>query len=1363
MATPGDAQFPITPGQPDIPTTPFLRRPTDQRDFQNLNNEELQVLATLTLNALKDRGISFPPIPYSVPKHPDIFDNAKFEQIACAGLQPKYNGSPDELIPTLNAIHIQRQNEVWYSATFMIQQGETIDLIRNFSQVTQETVQSRAKELWDDPDSLTTRHTKGTGLPIITTATGIESYTKFCAAMGVYSPSTKGNHHLPSISPVTSKQNLSPYQRIKLLIHERCNHKNMKAINHWIRSGYLPIDPAVASAPDPICVACQYGKAHRKSHTTDTAPITASHDHPGAGVSADQLEAGYPGRLPTTRGLPTTKRYKYCNILVDHYSKYIFPTFHETIDVSELIKSKTEFQTFAARFNVKIKSIRADNGAYASALFKTACDNDRQDLSFCVVGGHWQNGVAERHIGIITQTARTLLLHAMANWPAVVNEEFWPFAIRHACTFHNASLRYDTKKSPHHMFTGNVAPWKIDDFRVFGSPVFVLDKKLQDGDSLPKWKARSWMGVYVGHSLAHSGNVPVIYNPQTTHITPQFHVVFDDQFSTVVSPSNTLTDQHLESLFYKSSWLHKDDYANMEDLHIFETYWSNPPPLKSKLSKSNKRKSTEVQNRDIINTQLNKISVSELAQTSEQAKYSECATNDESATQLENHEKYSERAEIRDATQIDSKTNSEQATYSEHAAINAQTVQNVQASELSHVETIEGIQGPNAHHALACIIPDTTEHIANDGPNKETRITQPCLASTIIDHSKTRINLVSTPCSLPFKELQANLGIHAEVYTAQVSAKDAVPAMTTHSPPCDNFVSLLTYTASLSDVSEHLTAYMACNNKEDILTQSQMLKAHDSAEFIACQRTEITGLQQFDVMDIEHISNLPAKAKLLSSIWSYRRKRLPNGVLLKHKSRICVNGKEQAFGRDYWETYAPVASWATIRLLMLLSTLLDLKSRQVDYTQAFPQAKLDDPVFMKIPQGWYINSEGILFPHSDPRYNDTSHYLRLKRNLYGCKQAARNWFKHLTAGLLKEGFTQSKTDCCLFLRNDCIIVVYVDDCLIFSKSDDTINNLIKQLSSSFILQDEGDVSAFLGVQINKDANTKTIHLTQPGLIQQVINDLGITMFGKGKDTPVDSILHADPDGSERLDKWNYRSIIGKLNYLANNTRPDISMAVHQCAKFCSHPKAIHEIAVKRIVRYLLATKDKGLILKPSMSLTLDMFVDADFAGMWHKEYSALRDNVLSRTGFVITFCGCPITWCSKLQTEIVLSTTESEYIALSTGTRELLPLRRILEDIHRHSFINIATSSSTPSSTSPIPPSKVYEDNNACIVLATTETHFKPRTKHISLKYHHFHDQIRNGNLQIIRVDINSNIADIFTKPLSKLKFHTIRHLLMGW
>ncbi len=176
--------------------------------------------------------------------------------------------------------------------------------------------------------------------------------------------------------------------------------------------------------------------------------------------------------------------------------------------------------------------------------------------------------------------------------------------------------------------------------------------------------------------------------------------------------------------------------------------------------------------------------------------------------------------------------------------------------------------------------------------------------------------------------------------------------------------------------------------------------------------------------------------------------------------------------------------------------------------------------------------------------------------------------------------------------------------------------------------------------------TKSITLTQPGLINQIIRETGITLLSNGKDTPADSILHHDKDGPEWIDKWNYRSLIGKLNYLANNTCPDISMAVHQCAHYCSNPKALHDLAVKHIVHYLLATKDKGLILCPTKTLSLDMYVEADFAGHRHKEYSHLRDSVLSRTSYVITFCGCPISWTSKLQTELHLSTTESEYILL---------------------------------------------------------------------------------------------------------------------
>jgi hypothetical protein len=121
----------------------------------------------------------------------------------------------------------------------------------------------------------------------------------------------------------------------------------MSMINTWIKRGLLPVDPSVASCPDPICAACQMGKVHRKPHASSTHTIADRCTFPGEGVSADQLEAGCPGRIPTSKGLPTHKRYKYCNIWVDHFSRFVYPTFHETKATSEMIASKQDFQRFA--------------------------------------------------------------------------------------------------------------------------------------------------------------------------------------------------------------------------------------------------------------------------------------------------------------------------------------------------------------------------------------------------------------------------------------------------------------------------------------------------------------------------------------------------------------------------------------------------------------------------------------------------------------------------------------------------------------------------------------------------------------------------------------------------------------------------------------------------------------------------------------------------------------------------------------------------------------------------------------------------------------------------------------------------------
>jgi hypothetical protein len=138
------------------------------------------------------------------------------------------------------------------------------------------------------------------------------------------------------------------------------------------------------------------------------------------------------------------------------------------------------------------------------------------------------------------------------------------------------SIRSDTRESPYKMFTGQEPPWRLDHFCVFGSPAFVLAKKQQDGDTLPKWKARSCSGVYVGHSLVHSGKVPIIYNQRTKHISPQYHVIFDDQFMTVTTNPADMSLTFFDSLYSTAQWLYKDTYTKPNDL--YKSFWAAPPP-----------------------------------------------------------------------------------------------------------------------------------------------------------------------------------------------------------------------------------------------------------------------------------------------------------------------------------------------------------------------------------------------------------------------------------------------------------------------------------------------------------------------------------------------------------------------------------------------------------------------------------------------------------------------------------------------------------------------------------------------------------------------------------------------------------------
>jgi hypothetical protein len=339
-----------------------------------------------------------------------------------------------------------------------------------------------------------------------------------------------------------------------------------------------------------------------------------------------------------------------------------------------------------------------------------------------------------------------------------------------------------------------------------------------------------------------------------------------------------------------------------------------------------------------------------------------------------------------------------------------------------------------------------------------------------------------------------------------------------------------------------------------------------------------------------------------------------------------------------------------------------------------------------------------------------------------------------------------------FMRKDCIILVYVDDCLIFGCSDNVLDTVVSDLQKDFVLTSQGSVGAYLGIDIHRTSDGY-LELCQPGLINKIIKACGLQDQSSTHNTPSTMILTADATGPCREHQWNYHSIIGMLNYLASSTRPDIAFAVHQCTRFTTAPCRVHELAVWRIVRYLKGTTTKGYILKPTSDLDLNCFVDADFAGTWSASTADNPSSVKSRTGYVITFASCPVLWCSKHQTEIALSTTEAAYIALLQSAHDLIPMQNLLHELSNATQLIVGST---------VAHSTVFEDKKGCIELANAPR-MRPWTHHISLKYHHFCSHVENGNLRICWIDTKNQLTDIFTKPLTASSFVPLHQSLLGW
>jgi hypothetical protein len=543
----------------------------------------------------------------------------------------------------------------------------------------------------------------------------------------------------------------------------------------------------------------------------------------------------------------------------------------------------------------------------------------------------------------------------------------------------------------------------------------------------------------------------------------------------------------------------------------------------------------------------------------------------------------------------------------------------------------------------------------------------------------------------------------------------------------------------------------AASADPDTMYLHEAMREPDRDEFIKAMEAEVGEHSRNGNWTLVKRSDVPQGVSVIPAVWAMKRKRrIATREVYKWKARLNFDGSKQVRGVNYTETYAPVASWAPIRLILLQAVMNGWETRQIDFVMAYVQADVEnDNMYMKIPKGFDVQGK-------DPN----AFALKLNKNLYGQKQAGRVWYRHLTKKLLAIGFIKSDVDECVFYKGTAIYVLYTDDSILTGPNAAELDAIIELMKKEGLdLTVEGDVSDFLGVKITRLEDGR-IRLTQPHLIEQVIEALHL----KGregnkppttKDVPAASskILHECPDSPGFDGHFDYRSVIGKMLYLEKSTRPDLAQAVHQCARFQASPKVDHGKAVKWIGRYLLKTKDEGMILTPS-NRSFDCYVDAGFAGDFIKEYGDNPNLARSRTGYVIMYAGCPITWSSKLQTEIALSSTEAEYIALSQALRDVIPLMELMKEMTARGF--------EVGNVKPRVHCEVFEDNSGALIMAT-EHKTRPRTKHIAVKYHHFRQYVENGEITVHPISTNDQCADMLTKPLEKEKFRRHRKKIIGW
>lgn len=512
---------------------------------------------------------------------------------------------------------------------------------------------------------------------------------------------------------------------------------------------------------------------------------------------------------------------------------------------------------------------------------------------------------------------------------------------------------------------------------------------------------------------------------------------------------------------------------------------------------------------------------------------------------------------------------------------------------------------------------------------------------------------------------------------------------------------------------------------EEPKTLSDALNGQYSKQWKKAVNAEYESLIKNETWDLV---DLPDDKNLVGSKWVFKIKQNVDGEIDRFKARLVAQGYSQEPGIDFNEIYAPVARYNSIRSVLAIANQLDLHIHQMDVKSAFLNGTLSEDIYMKQPDGFVDK-------------NNPEKVCKLKKSLYGLKQAARCWNVVMDEFLKSNGYIQSNADPCIYSKivkrnsKDILILmaVYVDDTIIATSDIEILNGEKLKLCDKFEMDDRGEVHYLLGMRIKRNRMSRELSIDQTTYLEGVLKKFEMTEC-----KPVSTPLEAGKkfvklrDDEKSIDVTRYQAAIGSLTYASIGTRPDISAAVGVLSQFMSNPSSEHWTGVKRILRYLKGTLTFGLKFIASKNFSLVGYSDADWAGDINSRKST--------SGYLFRIGDATVSWRSKKQAVIALSSTEAEYIALSSAAQEAIWLRRLLDSIH------CTQKSGTV----------VFEDNQGAIALSSNPNNH-PRTKHIDIKYHYTRELVQNGVIRLIYCPTNDMLADMFTKGLDRIKFEQMR------